>query len=298
MTAPSKLKAVAPTEAKCQRPKILVFGPPGVGKSWLALEFPAPFYGDTEGGATQQEYTAKLVKSGGMYFGPEQGSQDFKEVLGQVRALASEKHSFRTFVLDSGSKLFNDTIAREAERLEDNGKEVAFGNDKKPAVGNMRKLVSWLQRIDMNVIITAHEKGDWQINQRTGQREEVGKTADIWDRLAYELDLTLQVFKQGTSRKARVIKTRIKGFSDGEVFDWSYAELERRFGAENINAAVKTIELPTEEMLTTLYGLMQQRKTPDADKEKWLKAALVSDFAEMDREKVEKLIAHLQKVEA
>ena len=153
--APSKLKAVDPKSADPKKPKLLIFGKPGAGKTWGSLDFPGCYFIDCEGGANLGHYTDKLKKSGGMYMGPEQGSMDFQAVIEQVQALATEDHNFKTIVIDSVSKLFNTAIATEAERL---GDKNAFGADKKPAVANMRRLVNWLSRIDMNVILIAHEK--------------------------------------------------------------------------------------------------------------------------------------------
>lgn len=289
----TKLKAVKPAEAKPGKAKVLIFGDAGVGKTFASLDFPAPYYFDVEGGASQSQYTDKLKASGGMYVGFEQGSQDFNDVLDQVKGLATEKHGFKTVIFDSISKLYNLEIARENERLIGAGKKDEFGLSKKPAVKYMQRLVSWLQRMDMNCLIIAHGKADWGKDEKTGERSEIGKTFDSWDKLSYELDLTLEIFKQGPNRLARVRKTRLAGFKDGEVFPWSYAEFSKRYGEKEITDEAKTIILPTEEMLTSLYGLMHQKKTSETDIEKWLNAAKVSSFEEMDAEKVTKLIAHL-----
>jgi len=107
----SKLKAVDPKAAEPTKPKIMIFGAAGVGKTWTALDFPNVYYIDTEGGANRAHYTDKLKSSGGSYFGIEQGSQDFSEVIGQVEALATEEHHFKTIVLDSGTKLYD--LARQ-----------------------------------------------------------------------------------------------------------------------------------------------------------------------------------------
>ena len=114
----SRLKAVPPKAAAPSRSKCLVYGNPGVGKTWTALDFPTVYFIDTEGGANLPHYTNKLEAAGGVYLGPAEGANDFATVLDQVRALAEEEHGFRTLVIDSISKLFNDTVAREADRIE------------------------------------------------------------------------------------------------------------------------------------------------------------------------------------
>ena len=47
----SRLAAKDPTLAAPSRLKLQLYGPPGVGKTWGTLEFPACYYIDTEGGA-------------------------------------------------------------------------------------------------------------------------------------------------------------------------------------------------------------------------------------------------------
>lgn len=289
----SKLKAVDPKTAKPGKAKVLIFGESGVGKTWASLDFPNPYYFDIEGGASQGQYTDRLKASGGAYFGADQGAQDFNEILDQVKALATEKHKFKTVVFDSITKIFNLEISRENERLLGAGKKDEFGSSKKPAVRYMQRLVAWLQRMDMNCVIIAHGKSEWGKNEQ-GEREEIGKTFDCWEKLIYELDLTLEIFRAGPQRMARVRKSRLPGFTDGEIFPWSYAEFAKRYGESEITNEVKEITLPSEDQLTTLYGLMQQRKTTDDQKEKWLNAAKVDSFEEMESAKVEKLIDHLK----
>lgn len=289
----SKLKGVDPKAAKPSKAKVLIFGDSNVGKTFGALDFPNPYYMDIEGGASQGQYTDKLKASGGAYFGVDEGAQDFNEVLEQVKALATEKHGFKTVVFDSISKLFNLEIARENERLLSQGKRDEFGSSKKPAVKYMQRLISWLQRMDMNTVLIAHGKSEWG-KASDGTREEIGKTFDCWEKLIYELDLTLEIFKVGAKRMARVRKTRLAGFPDGETFPWSYAEFAKRYGESQITEDVKEIKLASKEMMTELYGLMTQSKTTEEEKEKWLSAARISSFEEMDAEKVEKLIKHLK----
>ena len=94
MTEHSRLKAVTPKAAEPSKPKVLIFGKPGVGKTFGALDFPSVYYIDTEGGADLAHYTDKLEKSGGMYLGPEQGNLSFETVMEQVQALATEQHHY------------------------------------------------------------------------------------------------------------------------------------------------------------------------------------------------------------
>lgn len=283
----SRLRAVAPKAADPSKPKVLIYGKPGVGKTWQALDFPSVYYIDTEGGADLAHYTDKLERSGGVYLGPDQGSLDFATVLEQVQALATERHHFRTLVIDSISKLYTLEITREGERL---GDKNAFGADKKPAVAYMRRLVSWLVRLDMNVILIAHEKPLWGQDAK-GERAEVGVTFDCWDKLEYELHLALNIQKRGQSRVARVTKSRLQGFPDGDTFPWTYETFAERYGRDVIEKEAAPVAIATPEQVAELNRLLEVVKMPDG----WLPAVLtranVERLDDMEADKVEKLIA-------
>lgn len=286
----SKLKAVDPKAAEPSKPKILIYGKPGVGKTWSSLDFPNVYYIDTEGGADLEHYTNKLKASGGMYLGVEQGSLDFDTVLEQLQALATEDHTYKTVVIDSITKLFNLEVTKEGERL---GDKNAFGADKKPAIAHMRKLVSWLTRLDMNVILIAHEKPQWGIDAK-GERSEIGTTFDCWDKLEYELHLCLNIIKNGESRKARVRKSRLMGFADNAVFPWAYAEFAQRYGKDVIEKKPSTLILATAEQLAEVTRLLGIVKLSDTDKQdKWI-AENAALFAEVESEKMQNIINHLK----
>lgn len=288
----SKLKAVAPKAAEPSKPKILIYGKPGVGKTWSALDFPNVYYIDTEGGADLGHYTDKLVMSGGVYLGPEQGSLSFDTVIEQIKALATERHDYRTVVIDSLTKLFNVAIADEAERLTGANLKNEFGADKKPAVGAMRRLVAWLTRLDMNVVLISHETPEWGMVD--GKRDQIGSTFDCWPKLEYELHLALHITKQGPSRIARVRKSRLLGFPDGSTLPWSYEDFAERYGRDVIEGEVKQIIVASPEQVAEVNRLIGLVKLPDGQVEKWLNAAGVSEWAEMETDRVDKAIAHLK----
>ena len=282
----SRLKAVDPKAAEPSKPKILIFGDAGVGKTWTSLDFPKVYYIDTEGGANLDHYTDKLKKSGGVYFGPEQGSRDFATVIEEVKALATEDHDYKTLVIDSISEIYNDEIAKEQKRL---GEKDAFGAAKKPATALSRELFGWVKRMDMNVIIIAHEKADWF------KGEQTGFTFDAYDKIKYILHLAMRIAKQGSARVARVTKSRLEGFKDGDSIPWSYEEFAARFGNKDIlEKAGVAIELATKEQLAELKTLFDVVKIDEKDIEKWLSKADVERFEDMDTKTLGSLITHIK----
>lgn len=288
MTKATKLKAVDPKAAEPSKPKIMIFGKAGVGKTYNSLDFPDCYFIDAEGGANRGHYTDKLKSAGGAYMGPDQGALDFSVVIEQVQALATEEHPYKTLIIDSYSKLYNAAIAAEYERLLAKGQKIEFSIEKKPAAAFSKRLISWLSRIDMNVILICHEKPLWKGG------EQVGDTFDGFDKLDYELDLCLNIVKAGDKRIARITKSRIEGFPDGGTFPWSYAEFSNRYGKEVIEKSGKQVVLASAQQLDELANLIKIVKLPDGQEQKWLSAASVETWQEMDADKVAKIIDYIR----
>lgn len=288
----SKLKAKDPATVTPGKIKMLTFSASGVGKTWLSMDFPKPFYIDSEDGARLGHYQEKLKRAGGGYFGVDEGALHFPSVLEQIQALATEKHPYQTLAIGSITKLYQAAIAHEAERL---GEKDAFGASKKPAIAAMRRLVSWIQRLDMNVLFEAHEITEWGVNPRTGQREEIGRIPDVWDKLVYELDLTLRLEKRGNSRVAVVRKSRLLGFPEGDTFPLEYAEFGTRYGKDFIEGKVSQIVLATPEQVSEINKLMETVKVDEKDIEKLLTKANAENFSELTTEQAIATIAWLRK---
>lgn len=282
----SKLKAIDPKTAEPSKSKILIYGKPGVGKTWGSLDFPSVYYIDTEGGANLSHYTDKLKKSGGVYFGPDQGSQDFAEVIGQLKGLATEEHQYKTVIVDSLSKIYNNEIAKEMERL---GEKDAFGASKKPAVKFTRQLINWIDRIDMNVILICHEKPVW------ANGEQAGVTFDCWEKLEYELHLALNIQKRGASRKAVIAKSRLEKFEDQSTFEWSYEAFAKLYGREILEGATKKLVLATAEQVNEIKYLVELLHIDSDTTSKWLEKARAEAWAEMESDKLQACIDMLKK---
>lgn len=262
------LRAKNPKAARPSKPKILIYGAPGVGKTWGALDFPSAYYIDCEGGANLPHYTDKLAKSGGSYLGVEDGSLDFDVVTQEIIALATTKHDYRTLIIDSYSKLFNTQVAKTLEKIQAKNAEAAtFGREKIEAINQTRKWLRWFTDLDMNVILICHEKDKWK------DEKCIGQTFDGWDKLEYELHLCLHITKQGASRKAKVTKSRLEAFKDAEVFDWSYATFADKYGRDVMEASAVAVELASAEQVATYADLLDTVKVDPKVLEKWNEAS-------------------------
>lgn len=288
----SKLKAKTPEEVTPGKTKGMIFGASGVGKTWWTLTFPAPYYMDTEGGADLGHYQERLKRTGGAYLGPRDGTLDFNFVIEQMQALATEKHHYKTLIIDSITKLYQTAIANEAERL---GDKDAFGASKKPAIAGMRRLVNWAMKLDMNIWFVAHDTAEWGVDAKTGQRTEIGRIPDVWDKLIYELHLTLQAVKRGPARIAIVKKSRLLGFPDLENFPLEYGEFAKRYGKDYIEAETHQIVFATAEQVGEILRLLSVVKVTESEIEKvWTKAG-VESWNELSTEQASSTIAWLKK---
>jgi hypothetical protein len=287
----SKLKAKPPEETKPGKTKGVIYGASGVGKTWFTLSFPTPYYFDTEGGADLRHYQARLKEAGGAYLGPEDGTLDFNFLIEQIQALATEKHTYKTLIIDSITKIYQTAISNEQERL---GDKDAFGASKKPAVAAMRRLVNWIMRLDMNVWFVAHETAEWGTNAK-GDRTEIGKAPDCWDKLIYELDYAGRAVKLPSGRVLVTRKSRLLGFPEGEAFPLEYAEFAPRYGKDAIEGATHTITLISNDQLNVITRLLTVVKVDPEEVNKVLTKAGVEKLEELTTEQGDKVIAWLKK---
>ena len=287
----TKLAFKKPTEAKRSRPKILVSGDAGVGKSFFSLAFPNVAYADIEDGVTGPQYLERLNAHGGMYLGRSEGSQDPKVLLDQVKALASESHPYKTLVFDSISKIYNNIIAGEAERL--GPEKMAFGNEKRPAISWIRQMINWTSKLDMSVVFVAHSKPTW-VNDKQGPA-----TFDCFEKLAYELDLWIEVVKRGPNRLAIIRKSRLVQFPEGTNFPLDFAEFKKRwdaeYGAGVIEQPSKPIALATSDQITEAMGLVAQLKLTDEEVQKALEKRGVTQWSDLEAVAIAEMITNLKK---
>lgn len=273
------------------RPKVVFYGEAGVGKTFASLHFPKPYYIDTEEGIKYEQYVDILNKQEGVQF----KSKDYKEIYKEVLALLTEKHNYKTVIIDSISKLYNNMATEAAVELakKDPAKNpdgTAFGGHLKRAQNKLKPLFLLLERLDMNVILIAHSKTKW------ANGETSGTVFDFYDKLAYDLDLTLEITLFGKSvRKAKVIKSRITEFEMFESFDFSYDTFAKLYGKEYIERETKMEELATPEQLAELQKFFEMHHISQEAINKMLLKAKAPSLPEMERSKLQQCINALKK---
>lgn len=281
------LRAVKP-ETIQKRFKAFFYGASGVGKTMASIQFPSPYIIDTEGSCDKKQYVDAINKSGGAVF----VTQDFNELMTEIRSLMNTKHQYKTLVIDSLTILYNDLIDK-SEKI--TGTE--FGRHYGEAAKKMKLLLNLLFSIDMNVIITSHSKNEYVISKSSGGKDNmtiVGNTFDCYKKLDYLFDIVFEIQKRGDSRVGIVKKTRIESFPDAETFPFNYDEVAKRYGAEVMERVAITENLATKEQIERLAELVELYKEPQEIIEKWLAKANADTFDQMSESVIIKLIAHME----
>lgn len=275
----SKLKAKKPTSIE-KRLKVLFYGGPGAGKTTAAISFPKVYLIDTERGAENDSYTKRLEKGGGVIL----QTSDFEEVIDQIKALLTEKHEYKTLVIDPLTSIYNDLLDKSADK---HGTE--FGRHYNEVNRKIKHLLSLLTRLDMNVIVTAHAKNEYGQNLSV-----IGTTFDCYKKLDYLFDLAFEIQKRGDKRVAIVKKTRIDSFQDGICFDFSYDEIAKRYGKQILEKDATQEILASTEEINELNRLKDLFNLSKETFDKWLEKCNASSPEELSQEAIQKIIMHLQ----
>jgi len=271
------LRAKKP-EAVNKRLKLFMFGPAGVGKTTAAIQFPNSYIIDCERGT--ENYDKLITASGSAVF----QTTDIHDVIQEVKALLTEKHEFRTLVIDPITPVYNDLLEKcEAKVGADFGRHYGAANKE------MKRLANLIMALDMNVVITAHAKTEYGQNFT-----KLGYTFDGWRQLDYWFDLVVELGKKGKKRLARVVKTRIETFPDEDVFEWSYDAIKSRYDATMLEKEAQAVRLATGEQVREVKDLLSVVRLPEGMVEKWFAKAGVEDWEDMPSDVIAKCIEYVK----
>src|SRR5687767_7698138 len=261
---PFMLRARKP-EAITKRLKMFMFGPAGVGKTTAAIQFPNSYIIDCERGA--ENYDKLITASNSAVF----QTNDINEVISEVKALLTEKHDYRTLVIDPITTVYNDLLDKcETQVGADFGRHYGAANK------TMKQLANLIMALDMNVVITAHAKTEYGQNF-----SKLGYTFDGWRQLDYWFDLVVELTKKGKKRLAKVVKTRVESFPDDEVFEWSYDAIKNRYNPQILERHAETVRLATAEQVKQIQELLSVVRLPDGTTDKWFAKAGVESWEDM-----------------
>lgn len=265
-------------EAVTKRLKLFLFGPAGVGKTTAAIQFPNSYIIDAERGA--ENYDRLITASGSSVF----QTTDIHEVIQEVKSLLTEKHDFRTLVIDPITPLYNDLLEKCEYKV-----GTDFGRHYGEANKTMKRLANLIMALDMNVVVTAHAKKEYGQNLAV-----LGQTFDGWRQLDYWFDLVMELGKKGKKRFAKVVKTRVDSFPDEDVFEWSYEAIRKRYDVAMLEKEAEAMSLATGQQVQQIKELLSIVRLPDGTVEKWFAKAGVDVWEDMPADTIQKCIDYVK----
>ena len=281
-------------EPKERRLKMFVYGPTNAGKTTRAIQFPHSYIIDTERGTN--EYSESINKAGSVIL----QTSSIDEIRQELLTLTTEKHEFRTLILDPITPVYEDVQEKWTRRfieyaksnkerdLQDFGPR--FWGKVKSDFKGARRLWTGL---DMNVIVTAHQKDMYG----TGMTK-MGVTFDSMKGDDYIFDLVFRVERRGTDTIAIKVKERsepLTGPKFPDEFIWTYENFKTYYGADIIERPAKPIAMASPEQIAAIAKLLEVVKFDDAMREKWFNKADVEDWSEMTGAQINGCIEYLNK---
>ena len=229
-----------------KRLKLFLWGDSGVGKTTLALQFPAPVLIDLEGGADPygDEFDFHVLRT-----------STADEVTAAVRWLLANEHPYRTLILDpitvywdALQKKWSDIFLRRNKGSK--GYRFEFYDlqprDWMTIKAEFKELIRLLIALDMNVIVTARQKIQYADD---GFMKVLGETFDGEKSLPYLFDTIVRLFRDEQGHfLAQCLKDRTNRLPR-EPFASSYAVFEEAFGVETLGREARPTTSASDEQV-------------------------------------------------
>ena len=227
-----------------KRLKLFLWGAPGVGKTWLALQFPKPVLIDLEGGADLygETWDFDVLRA-----------STADEAMEAVQWLLTHAHPYRTLVIDpitvywdALQKKWSDIFLRRNKGSK--GYKFEFYDlqprDWMTIKAEFKDFIRTLISLDMNVIVTARQK----VQYADGAfMKAIGVTFDGEKSLPYLFDTIVRLSRDEKGRfLGECLKDRSNTLPLGEV-DLSYARFEELFGEKALARKARPTTFATDE---------------------------------------------------
>ena len=89
---------------------------------------------------------------------------------------------------------------------------------------------------------------------------------------------------------AKVVKTRLEQFPDGEVFEWSYDTIKKRSDVQQLEREANVVRLASPEQVTEIQSLLSIVRLPEGTVEKWFAKAGVETWEDMPYDVLQKCL--------
>ena len=286
------LKAKNP-EANKKRLKMFVYGEAGVGKTLQALQFPYSYIIDAEKGTDFYAETINKQKSVVLQ------TLNPDEVKEELRELLTTKHNYKTLIIDPITQVYRATqekwtrIFEKYAKNQKDGEVQDFGMRYWAKVkGDFKALQRIILALDMNVIVTAHQKDVYGLNF-----SKIGVTYDSMKGDDYFFDLIFRITRKDNKRIAETIKERadIGANKFPDSFEWSYGNFCKFYGKEIIEKEATPVIMATDEQVTRIRKLIEVVKLDEETINKWFNKTDVNEWEEMTGETIQKCIDFLEK---
>jgi len=287
------LRAKKP-EVKEKRLKMFLYGPPGSRKTTSALQFPNAVLLDLERGSEQ--YIKTINKAGSIVL--ETNNPD--EIMEEVKALLTEKHKYRTLIIDPVTIFYQALQDKWTRRFEANAK-----NDKEKEMQDFgmrfwgrvkseyKSFLRMLMQVDMNLIMTSHQKDIYGPNM-----QKVGIGPDSMKGDSYVFDYVFHLSVIDGKAVAVTEKQRSEPLEPQKFpaeFEWSYANFLKFYGTDVIEREAVAVPMATPEQVAEIKSLLDVVRVNDEDIAKLFTKHYVDEWNELTGEVIQKYIDSLKK---
>lgn len=271
---------------KDERFKTVVYATRGVGKTHFCCSFPNTYFIDTEGLEAHPHFVEMLINNGSDIA----RINDLTEIISEVRTLLSTNHSYKTLVIDSITFPFHLLANMEAERLNKKSRDGSEGTEYGANLAKPKRLVfelgMLLSRLDMNVLVTSHEKSKYE------KGVEIGKAADVNEKIEYALGSVINLRRQGKKVRAFIDKSRYPKLPTGDSleFDHGYNLLCDLMGKEVFEKDSICELLATPEQIERVNTLIINLNVPEEWINKRLTTCRASSLETLNQKDMQELI--------